>query len=87
MFCRRSDGYVFLIHRHDEPVLQLRHGNFPTAEFVFELRAHFGRFEQFKTLAMRCIANHDVIALFAELVGQPLHLVNAVRFMVLTKFI
>ena len=80
MLRRRRDGQVFRVERFDQPILQSRHDDFPSAELILELGAHFGRLEQCKAVAMRRVADHDVVALLAELIGQALNLINAVRF-------
>ena len=63
MLGRRRDGQVLRVERLNQPILQSGHGDFPPAEFVFELRPHFGRLEQCEAVAVRGVANHDVAAL------------------------
>src|ERR1035437_1993768 len=42
MLGRCRDGQVLPVECFNQPVLQSGHGDFPSAEFVFELCAHFG---------------------------------------------
>ena len=44
--------------------------------------ADFGRFKKGETVAVRGVADHDVVALVSELVGEPLDLIHAVRLVV-----
>lgn len=82
MLRRCCDGQVVRVERLNQPILQARHGNFASAKLVFELRPHFGRFKQREALAVCCVANHDIVALLPELVGEALNLIHAVRLVV-----
>src|SRR5215211_4460434 len=46
MLDRRCDGQVLSVERLDQPILHSRHADFPSTEFVFELRPDFRRLEQ-----------------------------------------
>src|SRR5690242_10060393 len=41
VFNRNGNGQVLSVERFDQPILHSRHGNFSSAEIVFELRPHF----------------------------------------------
>ena len=82
MLDRCCDGQVLSVERFYQPILHSRHGEFPSPQLIFELRPDFGRFEQREAVAVRGVADHDVTALFAKMVGEPLNLVHAVRFVI-----
>lgn len=82
VFDRNRIGQVVRAERLNQPILHSRHGDFPSAELVLELRPHFGRLEQCEAVAVRRVANHDVTALFSELLGESLNLIHAIRFMI-----
>ena len=57
--------------------------SFPDAiEFVRNLPAHLGTLVKFKAVTVRRVANDDVVAFAAKLVGQPLNLVHTVGFVI-----
>jgi len=82
MFYGSGDGEILAAQRHDEPILELGHVNDLAAEFTGDFCPHFGAVKEFKAFAVGGIANDDIVALLAELVGEPLHLIHAVGFMV-----
>src|SRR5207247_1383343 len=76
------DGEIFPAQSLDQPILEAMHDDLPTAEFAFNLGVDFGGLVQCEAVAMRRVADHDVTACSAELVGQALHLVHAVQFVI-----
>ena len=82
MFRCRRDGQILRVERLDQPVLHPGHGDFPSAEFVFEQRPDFARFKNGEAVAVRGVADDNVIAPVSEFVGQSLDLIHAVRFVV-----
>ena len=58
------------------------HNDLPSAKFAVDFGVDFGGLVQSEAVAMRRVADHDVAARSAELVGQALHLVHAVQFVI-----
>src|SRR5207247_2112330 len=76
------DGEIFPTQRLDQPILKAVHHDLPSAKFGVDLGMDFGGLVQCEAIAVRRVADHDVAACSAELVGQALHLVHAVQFVV-----
>ena len=82
MFCGCRDGQILRVERLDQPVLHPGHGDFTSAEFVGEKRPDFAGFKNGEAVAVRGVANDNVIAPVFEFIGHSLNLINAVRFVI-----
>ena len=82
MFCGCRNRQVLRVERLDQPVLHPGHGDFTSAELVGEERPDFAGFKNGEAVAVRGVANHDVIAPAFEFIGHSLNLINAVRFVI-----
>jgi len=82
MFCGCRDGQIFRVERLDQPVLHPGHGDFTSAEFVSEKRPDFAGFKNGEAVAVRGVANDNVIAPIFEFIGHSLNLIHAVRFVI-----
>ena len=82
MFRRRCDGQILGVKRLNQPVLHPAHADFPRAELVFEQRANLTRFKDRETVAVRRVADDNVVALVSELVREPLDLFYTVRLVI-----
>ena len=78
--CRNCQ--VLRVERLDQPVLHPGHGDFTSAKFVGEKRSDFTGFINGEAVAVRGIANDNVIATVFEFIGHSLNLINAVRFVI-----
>lgn len=82
MFCCCRNSQILRVERLDQPVLHPGHGDFTSPEFVSENRPDFAGFKNGEAVAVRCVANHNVIAPVFEFIGHSLNLINAVRFVI-----
>jgi len=82
VFRCRCDGEIFPAQRLDQPILKAVHHDLPTTKLAVDLGMDFGGLVQCEAVAMRRVADHDVAAGSAELVGEALHLVHAVQFVI-----
>ena len=82
MFRCRRDGQIFRVERLDQPVLHPRHGYFTPAKFVGQDGPDLAGFKDREAVAMRGVADHDVVALFSEFFRESLDLIHAVGFVV-----
>ncbi len=82
MFCGCRDGQILRVERLDQPILHPGHGDFTSTEFVGEERPDFARFKNGEAVAVRGIANNNVITPVFEFIGHSLNLIHTVRFVV-----
>ena len=82
MSCRRRNGEVLPVESPHQPTLQTSHRDFASLKHAAELRPDFRRLEQGETVAAGRVANDNISARCSKLVGKPLNLIHAVRFMI-----